>query len=45
MSEESGLFSYPEGWQDVLASLDFLPQEQREFFLQQMVSTVCFGLI
>ena len=34
---EQTLFTYPEGWNEMLAALDFLPEEQREGFLQGLV--------
>ncbi|MFW6116643.1 MAG: hypothetical protein ACOC6F_02855 [bacterium] len=37
MPEDSGIFTYPEGWQEVVEALDFLPEEQRAFMLQALV--------
>ena len=34
---EQTLFAYPEGWNEMLAALDFLPEEQREGFLKALV--------
>ncbi len=36
MSDET-LFTYPEGWNEMLAALDFLPEGQREGFLKGLV--------
>ncbi|MGD0153838.1 MAG: hypothetical protein ABSC17_08795 [Thermacetogeniaceae bacterium] len=37
MSEQT-LFTYPEGRNEMLAALDFLPEEQREAFLKGLVA-------
>lgn len=36
MSEHT-LFTYPEGWNEMLVALDFLPEDQREGFLKSLV--------
>lgn len=41
---EKNLFTYPEGFNEMMASLDFIPEEQREDFMQDlldMVSSIC----
>jgi hypothetical protein len=40
MSETGELFTYPEGWEEVLAALEFLPEEQRAFMLQALIILV-----
>ncbi|MFY9140010.1 MAG: hypothetical protein WAO30_04495 [Thermacetogeniaceae bacterium] len=37
---DNNLFTYPEGWNEMLAALDFLPEEQREAFLMGLVQTL-----
>ncbi len=39
---EQTLFTYPEGWNELLAALDFLPEEQRNGFLQGLLQTLLF---
>ncbi len=41
MSEQT-LFTYPDGWNEMLAALDFLPEEQREGFLQGLLGVLLF---
>jgi len=41
---EQNLFTYPEGWNEMLAALDFIPEEQREAFMEDfldMISSIC----
>ena len=38
---EQNLFTYPEGWNEMLAELDFVPEEQREAFLQAYLEVIC----
>ena len=37
---ENNLFTYPKGWNEMLAALDFLPDEAREAFLKGLVQSL-----
>lgn len=39
-ANENALLTYPEGWNQAVESLTFLPEEMREGFLIQFVATV-----
>lgn len=38
---EKNLFTYPEGFNEMLAALDFIPEEQRETFMQDFLDVIC----
>ncbi|MCX8199230.1 MAG: hypothetical protein N3E36_04275 [Sulfolobales archaeon] len=42
---EERVFTYPEGWEEVLESLDFLPEEQRDLILKLFIETVTSPII
>jgi|GEM_PF-1647581 len=39
--DENTLFTYPQGWQEIAASLTFLPEEQREPVFEQAIIVFC----
>lgn len=39
MEERIDYWSYPEGYEAVKALIDFLPEEEKDMYLQMLVST------
>lgn len=44
MVEQTGLFTYPNGWNEMVAALDFIPERQRDFLLKQLLDVFCMYL-
>lgn len=40
MPDINTMYTWPEGWQEAVASLTFLPEEMREGFLAALVETL-----
>ncbi len=38
--KEQNLFTYPDGWNEMLAALDFIPEEQKEAFMQDFLDMI-----